>query len=256
MFSEIPINSTNNSHCWVCGQAVIRFQNYGLPPRWGCCPHCAAKPRTRTLWWYLRYQVRPALHPNSEILEVGPSRIHVQQMATPAVLGSGRYTAIDQRQLKFHAGLKAPHRFIRMNAAGLGFADGVFDMVLCCNVLPYVTHYLDAINELYRCLANDGIAVITTAYRDGETQPVAEWRQQRPDLTDAWYAENGDAWVFGSDFPNQLCDIGFKIRRFDPFRDQDATFRQRNGLKPHNELLLAARNDYALHRFTTKMSSV
>ncbi len=241
-------------YCWVCQQAVSAFEDYGLPPRWGQCPHCAAKPRTRALWWYLRSYVCPLLSSGSPILEVGPSRVHAQRIISAGVLRRGRYLAIDQRKLRFHSLLLARQRLMYMDVAQLGFIDNAFSVVICCNVLPYVPLFVNAIAELYRCLCNTGIAVITTAFYDQKTQSASTARQQRPELPDAWYAENGDAWVFGNDFPQRLSEAGFKWRWFDPFCDHSHTFRQRNGLKSSNALLLAARNDHALSQFTIRGS--
>ena len=247
--------SDYEGYCWVCQQTVSAFEYYGLPPRWGRCPHCAAKPRTRALWWYLRYYVCPLLDKDSRILEVGPSRVHVQRIINDDVLGHWHYLVIDQRMLRFHYLLPAPHRFICMNVAQLGFADSAFSVVLCCNVLPYVSLYIAAIAELYRCLSSAGIAIMTTAFHGQETLSVAAVRQQYPKRPNEWFAENGDAWVFGNNFLQCLSEAGFKWRWFDPFYNASPTFRQQNGLKSHNShnpLLLAARSDHALHQFTLK----
>jgi len=248
-----PLLSSRTLHrviCWVCGNPVAEFLLYGIARRPGRCPHCGAKPRNRAVHWYLREVIRPRLGANSEVLEVGGSRVAVQRFSAESVIGSSRYTVIDRRTLKYHACLEPPHRFIPMDVTNTDFADNSFDVILCNHTLPYVRDDGGALSEIFRCLKADGLAVLDSSHDEDRTQSVDEYRRAHPELGDDYFAEHGDQWVYGKDYFARLEAAGFKVRIDVLFDDCDSDFRREHGLKDHHELILAFKSPRGETRFS------
>lgn len=237
-------------NCWICGNSVVEFLDYGLPPRRGRCPHCGAKPRNRAAYWYLTQVVRPALGAGDEVLEIGSSRIGARYLCTEAAVGDARCTLIDERELDFHARIESPHRFLRMDVTDMTFADDCFDVILCNNTLPYVRDDRKALAEIFRCLKPDGLAMLDSSYDGERTLSVAEFRCEHPELGDDYFAENGDQWVYGKDYIERLQSVGFQVRIDEVFAGCTPEFKLGHGFKAHHELVVAFRSARGSARFT------
>ena len=235
--------------CWLCQNDVEAFLPYGLPPRSGRCPHCGAKPRNRAMQWFLQERVRSRLGHGGEVLEVGPSRTSVFYHSRGTAIGAARYTAIDTRQLKFHDHLKTPHCFELMNLTAMRFEDGYFDLLICNNVLPYIADYEQALAEIHRCLKTDGLAMLNTPMEVGATCTVAQYRAQHPELGDAYFAENGDQWMYGRDLLDDIRNTNMLVRSERPFTTRSSAFLRHHGLQADFEFILAARSAAAFERY-------
>lgn len=235
--------------CWVCGNSVAEFLLYGIPPRPGRCPHCGAKPRNRTRHWYLHEVVRARLAEGSEVLEVGGSRIDVLETITGHWIGPARYTLVDTRTLGYHATIAPPHRFIPMDVSRLDFPDDTFDVILCNHTLPYVRDDRRALREILRCLRPDGLAMLDVPRNVERTQTAQSYRHAHPELGDDWFAENGDQWVYGRDFPARLEAAGFTVRIDVPFAGHDAPYLRQHGLKARAELVIGFKSAHGAARF-------
>ena len=235
--------------CWVCGSHVDEFADYGLPPRKGRCPRCRAKPRNRALLWYLREVLRPRLALGGEVLETGASRFSARHVPSGSVIARARYTILDVRTLGFHGELGAPHRFVAGDVTAMPFAPESFDVVLCNHTLPYVRDHRRALDEILRVLKPDGLAMLDSPRRHGPTRSVAEYRREHTELDDAWFAENGDQWVFGEDYLDRLAGSGLRVRVDTLFPGRDRAFRERYGLKASHELVVAFKSARGERRF-------
>lgn len=235
--------------CWVCQNDVEAFLPYGLPPRRGRCPHCSAKPRNRAVQWFLQERVCDRLGRGSEVLEVGPSRTAALHHSRGTILGAAHYTAIDTRRLKFHGDLEAPHRFELMNLTDLRFEDERFDLLICNNVLPYIEDYRQALAEIRRCLKTDGLAMLNTPMRDGATLSVAQYRADRPELDDAFFAENGDQWMYGRDLLDHIRNANLLVRGEKPFTSFAPDFLHHHGLQWDFEFTLTSKSTAGFERY-------
>jgi ubiquinone/menaquinone biosynthesis C-methylase UbiE len=206
--------------------------------------------------WYLREVVRPHMSEDSQILEVGGSRVSIQRVMAQAVIGPSRCTFIDTRSLRFHAGIELPHRFMNMDATKLQFADDHFDVILCNNTLPYIRDDRGALAEMFRCLKSDGIAVLDSDYAGERTQTVAEYRRRHPELGDEYFAENGDQWVYGMDYVSRIEAAGFKARIDVLFDDCSDHFKHEHGLKSRQALTVAFKSPYGRTRFALQDPSL
>lgn len=235
--------------CWVCGNHVTEFLAYGLPPRKGRCPQCRAKPRNRALLWYVRESLRPRLLAGTRILEIGASRFSARHVPVESVISRARYTLLDVRTLGFHRELGRPHGAVAGDVTAMPFADESVDVLLCNHTLPYVRDTASALGEIRRVLKGDGLAMLDSPQVPDVTRSAAEHRRLHPELDDAWFAENGDQWVFGGDYVERLAAAGFSVRVDTLFAGRDRAFRQRYGLKPRHELVVAFKSTLGARRF-------
>ncbi len=234
--------------CWICSNEVVEFGAYGLPPRRGCCPHCGAKPRGRLLGWLLKEVICPRLPQRARLLEVGASKFSVDYLLTREFTCGHRATVIDRRLLSHHRRVEPPHVFVQMDLSSMGFSAASFDLVLCNNVLPYVSDDRRAIAEIRRCLKPDGLAVINTHREPGPTLSVCEHRRLHPELDDNYYAVNGDQRVYGDDFFERVAEAGLKFSRASAFTQRSGEFLAGNGLKRVNEIVFAFKHRSAIER--------
>ena len=239
-------------HCWVCGYSPLAFERYGLPPRPGRCPNCKAKPRHRSLIYYLGQVAAPQLGPGSAVLEIGPGKIATRWFPRTEVIGEATYTAVDVRALSHHARLLAPHSFESMDVTAMAFPAGHFDLIICNNTLPYVFDYQAALREIARCLKRNGMAIIDTQRAHDRTVSVAQFRALFPQFDDAYFAENGDQWVFGPDFLDRVTESGLTPWIERPFDDMTVAERDRNGLKPDAAHLVAFTDPAGEARFPSR----
>jgi SAM-dependent methyltransferase len=193
--------------CLACGGRFARFERYGLPPRTGLCPGCGAKPRHRALLIFLRRWLRPRLKGGGQVLDIGPSRPATRFVPRRGTIGRARYTAIDLDRRPHHRRLPLPHRFRRMDATRMGFPAGMFDVILCNNVLPFVPDDTAILAEIRRCLKPDGVAMVDVDVQVRRTTPAARLRAAGR-FTDAYVTLNGSHRFYGRDYPARLRAAG------------------------------------------------
>ena len=66
---------------------------------------------------------------------------------------------------------------------------------------------------------------------------------------EAYFAENGDQWVYGEDFLERVREAGLEVRTDTLFSDCDDEYRRRHGLKREHELLVAFKSEQGARRF-------
>ena len=235
--------------CCVCSQRVARFEPYGVPPRTGRCPHCGAKPRSRALHRLVRDRIGPRLAAGDRVLEIGPSRFSADHIIGGGLFAPARCVAVDVRRRRHHRRLGARARFVAASAATLPYADSTFDFILCNNTLPYVREDRRALAEIARCLKRDGLAMIDTHRGPGATCTAVAHRREHPGLGEEWFAANGDAWVYGEDFPDRVREAGLEPVEIELFPGAPDGFFTANGLKPRVRALFASRHPAGIRRF-------
>ncbi|MCB1740630.1 MAG: class I SAM-dependent methyltransferase, partial [Gammaproteobacteria bacterium] len=191
-----------------------------------------------------------ALTDGDQVLEIGPGRIATERMVPDHLFGAARYTAIDIRRLQHHAALVAPDRFVAADVCRMPFADQSFDVIACNNVLPFVSDYRPALQELHRCLKRSGVLLVTTHCVSGQpTCSTAEDRASPRARSDAWYAENATDWVFGDDLREIMRGVGLELCCHDLFGCEPTENLLRLGLKSPSTMMLAFRDVEAASRF-------
>jgi SAM-dependent methyltransferase len=197
---------------------------------------------------FLRRWLGPRLRKGGEVLEIGPSRPAPRLLARRDTIGRARYTAIDLDRRPHHRHLRPPHRFRRMDATRMGFPAGMFDVILCNNVLPFVQDDSAVLAEIRRCLKPDGVAMVDVSVEIPRTTSVARLRETGH-FTSAYLATHGTHRFYGHDYPRRLRAAGLTPLRFDPLAGLSLRFRRAHGLKSDGSVYLAFRTPAAARRF-------
>lgn len=241
------------NYCLVCDSSFSEFESYGIPKKLGRCPNCGSKGRHRSLAIFLQ-RISEHIFEDQEwkILEVGPSKSMTRNIVCERNLGKGIYTAIDIRELKHHRSLKSPHMFKQASVYEMDFAADSFDLVLCNNLLPFLSDSPKAIQEMKRCLKPNGLMLLNTPiYFDRLTRSAAELKSQDPEkYTDLFLEENGDAWEFGEDFLPQLRNLGLELELVYPHCKLSEFERNHLGVRQGQEFLFAAHEQETIRRFS------
>ena len=99
-----------------------------------------------------------------------------------------------------------------MDATRMGFADAIFDLVICSHVLEHVPDYISALSEIRRVLKGDGLALIDVPFSNKEKSIKLE----KPDHQGHWHE-------FGKDIMNRIAQAGFDVEKklYSSSRDND-----------------------------------
>lgn len=199
--------------------------------------------------WYLRHALAPRLGAGTRVLEIGAAKFATRHFVSSRYLGEATYTAIDLRCLKHHRLLARPHAFVQGSATALPFAARSFDVILCNNTLTYIPDDAAALREMHRCVRDDGLIMMQTHRHAQPTRSAAEHAALNPRLPPSWFAENGDAWVYGPDFFERVAAAGLEARIDVPLHSREPGFYQRYGIKPRIEFIVAFRDAAGARRF-------
>ena len=134
-----------------------------------------------------------------------------------------------------------------MDATRLEFPAGMFDVILCNNVLPFVPDDRTILAEIRRCLKPDGVAMVDVDVQVPRTTPAPRLRGAGR-FTAAYVATNGSHRFYGRDYPGRLRTAGLAPIRFDPLRGLVPPFRRAHGLKTDARVYLAFASPAAARR--------
>jgi SAM-dependent methyltransferase len=185
------------------------------------------------------------------VLDIGPSRSVTGFVTRRDTIGRARYTAIDLDRRPHHGRLRSPHRFRRMDATRLRFPAGMFDVILCNNVLPFVPDDALILSEIRRCLKPDGVAMVDVDVQLQRTTPAARLRAAGRFAPD-YVTINGSHRFYGRDYPRLVRAAGLSPRRFDALEGLGPAFRRAHGLKTDGRVYLAFASRAAAVRFPAR----
>lgn len=243
-------------YCLICKNESHSFLEYGEPPRKGKCPKCKAKPRNRSMAWFLKKLIEPTASEKTKILEVGASKIQTKMIINSTFIGPSQYIALDIRELAHHKNLTSPYTFQVGDAASLSFENHYFDYVLCNYVLQDAPLYQSVLSEIHRTLKPEGLAVINVAIKGAKTKSVVSIRKENPSISEDYFEENGHHFHFGEDFIEELVNQKFKVKFLKPFEKMMSSDIQRNQVKPGYTFILCSKSQSILDQVEDKLMSI
>lgn len=213
--------------CILCEQAS---------PGFGPCSHCGSYPRHRELAWFVARKV--ALPEGAKVLEIGPAPVQLAYF--PRLLQQARYTAVDSSAVAGETRVKAPHRFLRMEATRLTFSDQSFDLILASHLFPYIRSDYQAMSQVHRCLKEQGMAILSAPVLPGKTRKASDTDSREP----------GMEWVYGEeDYFERLEAAGFFPHRLKLAELAGPKVSAEQGFSPDSELVLGFKFGDVRQRF-------
>lgn len=186
--------------CNICGLSYRKMLTHGNTRRINVkCPNCLSLERTRTLWFFLTKEIFPELRNQAKVLHFAPETGIKKKMKKMKLMS---YVDADIDPL--FAGTI-------MDITQITTGNDEFDLVICSHVLGHVPDEATAINELFRVLKPEGIAIIMSLV-DNTLEKTYENRNVRsPDDKLLHYTENNLVRLHGRDFRNRIEICGFEV---------------------------------------------
>lgn len=190
-------------YCVVCDQKSKRFMAYGVESRPdAACPFCGSVERDRLNLIFLRQQTNLFDGHPKKLLHVAPESAF-KKIFSKAV-GKGYLTA----------DLMAEDVMEKMDITNIQHPDESFDIIYCSHVLEHVPDDRKAMGEFYRCLRQDGWAILNVPI-------IAEKTFEDPSVTSPeerlrLFGQTDHVRKYGPDYKDRLTDAGFHVTVFSP----------------------------------------
>ena len=206
--------------CPCCGGHFKRMSRRRLSGWGGICPRCRSHPRHRAIALLL---ARGDL-PGRRLLHFAPEPLF--DPVFKRLPGLERVTA----------DLYAPAD-LRLDITKMDLPDGSFDLILCSHVLEHVPDDRAAMAELRRVLADGGLALVLTPYRDD--RPTYE----DPSITSPLdrmvaFGQQDHVRIYGTDLADRLREAGLEVEDRTPVELFDESVVNRCELDAGEHLFL------------------
>jgi SAM-dependent methyltransferase len=187
--------------CNVCGWKGKRFIDDVWHPG-TICPVCKSQTRHRLLMQTLtsieEFSMERLLR-QKEVLHFAPERRIRERFSSLA----DRYVSADYKRSDVDVNLDIS----RMPSV----ATGSFDTVIACDVLEHVSDDQRALQELFRILRPEGIAILTVPQKDDLVETIEDAFITDPNERTRRFGQHDHVRIYGQDFPGRVESAGFKV---------------------------------------------
>ena len=188
----------------IDGKGFSKFlpYGYGTTRENVLSPSTLSLERHRLLWLYLKNET-DFFTKKRKVLHFAPEQAFYKRFRK---LKNLDYTTTD---------LNSPLADIKADICNLPFEDDTYDFIFCNHVLEHIPDDTKAMQELYRVLKPDGIAILqipqdlkreNTFEDDSITDP-----KKRAEI----FGQYDHVRVYGRDYFEKLRKIGFKVQEID-----------------------------------------
>ncbi len=139
--------------CNICKKKLRKF--ISLNNNDSLCPYCGSISRSRRLWDLLNSEFIKA---NISVLDFSPHRTIYRNLKKN---NSISYTGTDLSG-DFISDIK-------LDITNIDAKAETYDLIICYHILEHIEDDVKAMNELNRILKKDGICIIQTPFKEGET---------------------------------------------------------------------------------------
>jgi SAM-dependent methyltransferase len=165
-------------------------------------PGSLSLERHRLFWLYLKNETTFFTKKN-RVLHFAPEQAFLDKFRK---LNSIDYTTTD---------LNSPIADVKADICDLPFEDNSFDFIICNHVLEHIPDDTQAMKELYRVLAPNGVAIMQVPY-DREREVTFEDNSiTHPKERAKIFGQYDHVRVYGMDYFSKLASVGFKIEAVD-----------------------------------------
>lgn len=185
--------------CPICKWKGESFNSFGNPKRENCkCPNCGAKERHRYIYLYFK-SVLPKKK-KIKVLHIAPEKSISALFRSYTNIA---YLSIDINPEKNNAMQKE-------DITNMSFTENSFDLIYCSHVLEHVKDEKKALNEIYRVLKENGIAILQV--------PVFPYKETVEDKgfnneeKIRILGQIDHVRAYGQDYSSRLNTAGFKVR--------------------------------------------
>ena len=189
----------NRYTCNCCGKSFRKFLDYGNIKRQNAaCPFCDSLERNRVLWFYLKNELKIETE-KIKLLHFAPERILKKNIK--------KLKNIDY----INGDIDPSMADTVIDITNTKLPDNSFDLIICAHVLGHVLNEKKGVDEMFRILQPNGIALILTVVdkNNEETFENSEIITENDKLT--FYGEKNLLRKHGLDFGKRLSISGFNV---------------------------------------------
>lgn len=176
-------------------------------------PSTLSLERHRLLWLYLKNETE-FFTANKRVLHFAPEQCFLKRFRN---LKNLDYTTTD---------LESPLADVKADICNLPFEDNTYDVILCNHVLEHIPDDTKAMQELYRVLKPNGMAILQIPQElDRETTFEDDSITDKKERAKI-FGQYDHVRIYGRDYFDKLRRIGFKVEAVDytsKFSEDDIT---------------------------------
>lgn len=209
--------------CMLCGWTgnhfVDFYTGYDFVHRKTICPNCFSHPRHRSYKYTLNKVFTQFKQEKIKVLHFAPEAIITHLIA--------QYPNVD------YLSVDIDHRnaMRKEDITRLSFADNSFDFIMCIHVLEHIPDDKKAMQELFRVLKPNGIALLDVPIDQTSEVTYEDWNITSPEGRTKAFWQWDHVRLYGLDFPKKLSDVGFVVTQDDHIRNKGEILIQKEGLE-------------------------
>ena len=193
----------NNFYCCCCNKSFRKFLKKGNGIEFrenAVCPNCGSLERTRLLYSYLKNETS-IFNSKLNILHISP-----EYALKKHLISNENYIDID---------LNPNLARFNQDLTKLSFKNDQFDYVICSHVLGHIPEEKKAINEIFRVLKKNGIALILVLMNPKLVKTLEDENFKTSVEKLENYGEFDLERLYGIDFSERLKSENIKVEQID-----------------------------------------
>ena len=188
----------------IDGKSFSKFLPYGYVKQRenALSPSTFSLERHRLLWLYLKNKTSFFSKP-AKVLHFAPEQIFYEKFRKLKHLD---YTTTD---------LNSPIADVKADICNLPFEDNSYDIILCNHVLEHIPNDTKAMQELYRILKPNGMAILQIPQDLSREKTFEDNTITNPKERTKIFGQYDHVRVYGKDYFDKLRSVGFKVEEVD-----------------------------------------
>lgn len=188
----------------IDGKSYRKFLPYGYAQMREnvLSPGTLSLERHRLLWLYLKNETS-VFTESLKVLHFAPEQAFYKRFRK---IKNWDYTTTD---------LNSPIADVKADICDLPFQENEFDLIICNHVLEHIPDDTKAMQELYRILKPDGMAILQVPYEADRETTFEDDSITDPKERTRIFGQYDHVRVYGMDYFEKLASIGFKVKAVD-----------------------------------------
>ncbi|MCB0458155.1 MAG: class I SAM-dependent methyltransferase [Flavobacteriaceae bacterium] len=188
----------------IDGKSYRKFLPYGYEKvrENVLAPGTLSLERHRLFWLYLTNETQ-FFSEKLKVLHFAPEQAFLKRFRR---LKNISYTTTD---------LHSPIADVKADICNLPFKDNSFDFIICNHVLEHIPDDTKAMQELYRVLAPNGIAILQVPYEAHRDTTFEDNSITDPKERAKIFGQYDHVRVYGMDYFKKLASVGFTVEALD-----------------------------------------
>lgn len=188
---------------------LIEKHVIGAGRRKAGCYKCGSRDRERLIYTYLKRTINLFDNANKhlKILHIAPEKNLSKSLLD---FGFDNYICGDI----FTKGYSYPEHVKNINILNIPYSENTFDLIICNHVFEHIPNDMDAMNELYRVLKDDGKAILQVPISKNTYQTFEDFSIIDPDQREIVFGQFDHLRIYGQDYTERLSSVGFKVEKY------------------------------------------